>query len=127
MTRMSRPSDRALWHAVVETLREGVLPHVTDEHAALQTQRLIGLALYARDRGDDPQPHRDHAIEALIGGDDPAVVLADATDPRRPRLHALLVTHLDADLAAEQVLLTHFGDPAVLSETETEVAGDARS
>ena len=111
---MTRPSDRALWHAVVETLRDGVLPHVTDEHAALQTQRLIGLAMYARDRGDDPQPHRDHAIEALIGSDDAATVLADAADPRRPRLQSLLVSHLDADLAVEHVLLAHFGDPAVL-------------
>ena len=80
---MTRPSERALWHAVVETLRDGVLPHVTDDHATLQAQRLIGLAMYARDRGDDPQPHRDHAIEALIGDDDPAAVLADPTDPRR--------------------------------------------
>ena len=111
---MTRPSDRALWHAVVETLRDGVLPHVTDEHAALQTERLIGMATYARDRGDDPQPHRDHAIEALIGSDDPATVLADAADPRRPRLQSLLVSHLDADLAVEHVLLAHFGDPAVL-------------
>jgi len=114
MTRSTRPSDRALWHAVVETLRNDVLSHVTDAHAASQTQRLIGLAMYARDRGDDPQPHRDHAIEALIGSDDPAVVLADATDPRRSRLQSLLVTHLDADLTNEHVLLTHFGDPAVL-------------
>ncbi len=122
---MTRPSDRALWHAVVETLRDGVLPHVADGHAALQTQRLIGLAMYARDRGDDPQPHRDHAIEALIGGDDPAVVLADVADPRRLRLQALLTTYLDADLAAEHVLLTHFGDPAVLDEAESRAAHDA--
>ncbi len=94
---MTRPSDRALWHAVVETLRDGVLPHVTDEHAALQTQRLVGLATYARDRGDDP-----------------ATVLANAADPRRQRLQSLLVSHLDADLAVEHVLLVHFGDPAVL-------------
>jgi hypothetical protein len=114
MTRMSRPSERALWHAVVETLRDSVLPHVADDHAAMQTQRLIGLATYARDRGDDPQPHRDHAIEALIGADDPTAVLADPTDPRRPRLQSLLVAHLDADLAAEHVLLTHFGDPTIL-------------
>jgi hypothetical protein len=123
MTRMTRPSDRALWHAVVETLRDDVLSHVTDAHAASQTQRLIGLAMYARDRGDDPQPHRDHAIEALIGSDDPATVLADAADPRRPRLQSLLVSHLDADLAVEHVLLTHFGDPAVLP-TDTSARPD---
>ena len=127
MTRSTRPSDRALWHAVVETLRNDVLSHVNDAHAASQTQRLIGLAMYARDRGDDPQPHRDHAIEALIGSDDPAAVLADATDPRRPRLRSLLVTYLDADLTIEHVLLTHFGDPGVLetgSLPESDVPGD---
>ncbi len=123
---MTRPSDPALWHAVVETLRDDILPHVSDAHAALQTQRLIGLAMYARDRGDDPRTHRDHAIEALLGDDDPTAVLADAADPRRTRLQALLVAHLDADLAIEHVLLTHFGDPAVL-DTETDaVNGGAR-
>ena len=121
---MTRPSDRALWHAVVETLRDGVLPHVTDPHAALQTERLIGLAMYARDRGDDPQAHRDHAIEALIGDDDPATVLADVDDPRRARLQALLVAHLDADLATEHVLLTHFGDPGVLDAGTESEAGN---
>ena len=79
--------------------------------------------MYARDRGDDPQPHRDHAIEALIGSDDPATVLADAADPRRPRLQSLLVSHLDADLAVEHVLLAHFGDPAVLP-TDTRAGPD---
>ncbi|MET0662031.1 MAG: hypothetical protein ABWZ42_02765 [Ilumatobacteraceae bacterium] len=101
-------------------MRDDVLPHVADEHAASQTKRLIGLAMYARDRGDDPQPHRDHAIEALIGSDDPAAVLADAADPRRARLQSLLVTHLDADLTNEHVLLTHFGDPGVLPAAETD-------
>ena len=44
---MDRPSDRALWTAVIETLRSAVLPHVDEPFAALQTERLIGLATYA--------------------------------------------------------------------------------
>ncbi len=114
MTPPTRPSERALWHAVVETLRDAVLAHVADPYAVLQTERLIGMATYARDRGDDPTPHRDHAIEALIGADDPVAVLADPADPRRERLRALLVAHLGDDMATERVLLQHFGDPAVL-------------
>ena len=114
MTPATRPSERALWHAVVETLRDAVLPHVADPYAVLQTERLIGMATYARDRGIDPLPHRQHAIEAVIGDDDPATVLTDASDPRGERLRALLVAHLDHDLATERVLLEHFGDPAVL-------------
>jgi hypothetical protein len=114
MTSATRPSERALWHAVVETLRDAVLPHVGDAYAVLQTERLIGMATYARDRGDDPTPHRDHAIAALIGDDDPLAVLTDAADPRRERLRALLVAHLGLDLTTERVLLEHFGDPAVL-------------
>jgi hypothetical protein len=103
-----RPSEHALWTAVIETLRTAVLPHVADPFAAVQTQRLIGLARYARDRGDDPAPHRHAAIVALIGDDDVTAVLLDDADPRRERLGALLVQHLDDDLAAEAALLEQF-------------------
>jgi hypothetical protein len=103
-----RPSDDALWTAVIETLRTAVLPHVGEPFAVLQTQRLIGLASYARDRGDDPSEHRRAAIAALIGDDDVTAVLLDPNDLRGDRLRALLVHHLDADLASEAVLLEHF-------------------
>lgn len=125
MTPAPRPSERALWQAVATTLREAVLPHVGDSYAALQAERLIGLALYARDRGDDPEAHRRHAIEALIGDDDPATVLTDPTDARRSRLQQLLVAHLDDDLRAERVLLEHFGDPTVLSIAPIDKGGVA--
>lgn len=109
---MDRPSERALWTAVIETLRSGVLPYVDDPFAALQTRRLIGLAAYARDRADDPTAHRAAAIRALIGDDDVTAVLLDASDPRGDRLRAVLSEHLDADIADEAVLLEHFR-PAV--------------
>lgn len=109
---MSRPSDHALWSSVIETLRHTVLPHVAEPYAALQTQRLIGLATYARDRGDDAAVARHQAIVDLIGRDDPAAVLLDADDPRRSGLRRLLIAHLDADLATERVLLEHFSPPS---------------
>jgi hypothetical protein len=93
---------------VIETLRSAVLPHVDEPFAALQTQRLIGLAAYARDRADDPTDHRDAAVRALIGDDDVTAVLLDQDDPRGDRLRAVLVQHLDADIADEAVLLEHF-------------------
>ena len=93
---------------MIETLRAAVLPHVDEPFAVLQTQRLIGLAAYARDRGDDPSEHRRTAITALIGDDDVTSVLLDPNDPRGDRVRALLVHHLDADLASEAVLLEHF-------------------
>lgn len=105
---MDRPTEHALWTAVIETLRSGVLPHVDDAFAALQTQRLIGLATYARDRCADPTEHRRTAIHALIGDDDVTAVLLDTSDPRAERLRAVLSAHLDADIADEAVLLEHF-------------------
>jgi hypothetical protein len=108
---VDRPSDHALWTAVIETLRSAVRPHVDEPFAALQTDRLIGLATYARDRRPDPTDERRAAVTGLVGGDDPAAVLLDPTDSRAPALRRLLVRHLDADLEDEAVLLEHF-DPA---------------
>ena len=93
---------------MIETLRTAVLPHVDEPFAVLQTQRLIGLASYARDRGDDPTGHRHDAVRAIVGDDDATAVLLDPNDARGDRLRAVLVSHLDADIAAEAVLLEHF-------------------
>lgn len=106
----NRPSDRALWTSVIETLRESVLAHVAEPYAALQTRRLIGLATYARDRGADPSSGRTSAITELIGTDDPTAVLVDVDDPRRVALQHLLMDHLDSDLSSERVLLDHFDE-----------------
>lgn len=105
-----RPTDHALWTAVIETLTDTVLPALTEPHARLQAERLVGLAHYARDRGPDPTPERLEQVRALIGGDDPVDVLTDPDDPRRGELRGLLTRHLDDDLATEQILLHHFHD-----------------
>lgn len=93
---------------MIETLRSTIVPHLDEPFALLQTQRLIGLATYARDRGGDPAGHRQDAIRALIGDDDVTAVLLDPNDARGDRLRAVLVSHLDADIADEAVLLEHF-------------------
>jgi hypothetical protein len=93
---------------VIDTLRSAIAPHVDEPFAAVQTRRLIGLAMYARDRGVDPTARRQASIAALIGDDDATAVLLDPADPRAPHLRKLLVEHLDADIAAEAVLLGHF-------------------
>jgi hypothetical protein len=108
---VDRPSERALWRAVASTLRSVVLDHVDDPYARVQTERLIDLAEYARDRGPDPSAARRAAIAELLSGDDPTAVLLDEDDPRRPALRALLRAHLDEDLAAEERLLAHFPAP----------------
>lgn len=93
---------------MIETLRTTVLPHVDEPFAALQAERLIGLAMYARDRRADPTDARQAEIAELIGEADVAAVLLDPSDPRAPALRSLLVQHLDADIADEAVLLEHF-------------------
>ena len=49
------------------------------------------------------------AIEALIGDDDVAAVLLDAPIHAANGCGALLVTHLDADLADRSSAAEHFG------------------
>ncbi len=108
---VDRPSEHALWRAVVGTLRAVVLDHVDDPYARVQTERLIDLAEYALERGPDPTAARRAAVAELLSGDDPTVVLLTEDDPRRPALRALLRTHLDEDLADEERLLAHFPAP----------------
>lgn len=108
---VDRPSERALWRAVASTLRSVVLDHVDDPYARVQTERLIDLAEYALERGPDPTAARRAAVAELLSGDDPTAVLLAEDDPRRRALRALLRTHLDEDLTAEERLLAHFPAP----------------
>jgi hypothetical protein len=133
------PTDGALWASMAATLRDVVLPDVSDPHHRQVVIQLVGLATYARGRGPDPTPARvaeiAAALDALVGegsslvaarwsGDagDPAAIMAAASavladavqgdDPdglaARDALRAILVRHLDEDLATEDVLLSAF-------------------
>jgi hypothetical protein len=110
-----RPTEGAIWASVAETLRNTVLPSLTDAHARNVTTQLIGLAIYARDRGDDPSDQRLVELAQALGpaaGRDVlrscAAVLADSEHPTYAAVCEVLKRHLDEDLATEAVLLEAF-------------------
>jgi hypothetical protein len=128
----TRPSDAALWRSVESTLRDVVLGAVADPFARLAVVQLIGLARYASTRGLDPVDDRREALGSALDqclantivarhwpGPDAfaasSAVLVDAVgrddvDATEVRtvLRTLLVEHLDADLADNNVLLGAF-------------------
>ena len=131
MTSGDRPSDDALWASVAATLRDVVLPQLDDEFARAATIQLIGLAGYARARGDDPGDARIEELRAVLDGlpgSGPtgamdagevlgacadALVAATGRDDEeavvvRNRLRPVLLRHLDEDLADEEGLLAAF-------------------
>ena len=107
-----RPSEAALWASVADTLRRTVLPTLTDPQARQATIELIGLAIYARERGEDPSARRLDELAAALGagaGQDVlrscTAVLADPNHPASRAVRAILRNHLDEDLDTEAVLL----------------------
>ncbi|MEP7115123.1 MAG: hypothetical protein ABI862_17805 [Ilumatobacteraceae bacterium] len=107
-----RPSDAALWASMAETLRNTVLPTVTDPHARDATIQLIGLALYAGRRGPDPTRRRHEELSGALGaaaGQDVMrsciAVLADPYHRAHRTIREILERHLDEDLESETVLL----------------------
>jgi hypothetical protein len=104
-----------MWESVAETLRNTVLPNVTDPFVRDTTIQLIGLALYARDRGDDPSDQRLVELAQALGpagGQDVlrscTAVLSDPDHPAYGAVREILVRHLDEDRASEAVLLEAF-------------------
>jgi hypothetical protein len=61
-----RPSDAALWASLEQTLRDAVLPKLDDPHTRQTVMNLIGLAAYARTRGDDPSGKRLDELVAVL-------------------------------------------------------------
>ncbi len=110
-----RPSDAALWASMAETLRDTVLPNLTDPYARNATIQLIGLAAYARHRGTDPTRRRLEELAAVLGpaaGQDVLrsciAVLADPYHRMHTPIREILERHLDDDLESEAVLLEAF-------------------
>jgi hypothetical protein len=107
-----RPSDRALWNAVVVTLRERVVPALdggSTEDVALLVDRLAVLAEYARDRGPGRAAELDTELRRLVGDDDVVAVLCDPGDDRRTAVRELLRADLDRSIATEAGLLGSLG------------------
>ncbi|MET0577195.1 MAG: hypothetical protein ABW122_00945 [Ilumatobacteraceae bacterium] len=75
---IGRPTDTAMWASVAATLRRTVLPAVDDPHTRQVVIQLIGLATYARDRGEDPTALRvaalAQALDQLAAAGNPVVV-----------------------------------------------------
>ena len=110
-----RPSDAALWASMADTLRNTVLPNLTDPLARNATIQLIGLAVYAGKRGSDPTSRRQEELSAAMGpaaGQDVMrsciAVLADPYHRAHSTIREILERHLDEDLESEAALLRAF-------------------
>jgi HEAT repeat protein len=107
-----RPSDAALWASVAETLRDTVLPNLTDPYAREAAIQLIGLAVYAGRRGNDPTRRRLEELAAVLGpaaGQDVlrscVAVLADPYHRAHGPIREILERHLEDDVESETALL----------------------
>jgi hypothetical protein len=111
-----RPTDKAMWASVADTLRSAVLPHLTDPEARAVTTQLIGMAIYAGRRGNDPTRKRTEeltdALEGAAGQDVLRSCIAVLADPHH-RIHHLirdmLERHLDEDIETETALTQALG------------------
>ena len=65
---IGRPTETALWACVETTLRRAVLPAIDDAHTRQVVIQLVGLAAYARERGDDPTGERIAALAHVLDG-----------------------------------------------------------
>lgn len=63
-----RPGDDEMWAAVEATVRDVLLPEISDEWARAAAVQLVGLARYAMDRPPDPSPTREADLEAALDG-----------------------------------------------------------
>ena len=134
MSPVARPSDDALWAGMVQTLRDVVLPAVTDEFARISVVQLIGLAHYARTRGEDPTTPRADAVAAALdtligfssvskhwqpqGTRDPVAVLRAASE-------ALVACITLPDDDTEAVAIRDGLRPLLLAHLDDDLAGNA--
>ncbi len=134
---MAEATDAQLWRGVEVTVRDVLLPAITDEWARAAAVQLVGLARYAARRPPDPTAarvvelanvldhlHANELVAAAWNGErsDPlgvfcAVgrVLASAVDLDGPdadqvraELRTVVVRHLDDDLAVTGPLVDAF-------------------
>lgn len=129
-----RLTDRELWRGVEVTVRDVLLPALTDDWARAAAVQLVGVARYAQRRPDDPTgaqvaelaaaldalaanplvPARDSdATDSVLGA--AAAALAAAVgddgptgDEVRAVLRPVLVRHLEDELAVTAPLVNAF-------------------
>lgn len=127
---IGRPTDAALWHSVVSTLRTVVLPDVQDPFARNAVIQLIGLALYALGRGDDPSANRVEAIAMALDSLVTNPLVAPQWPVSGPRLAATVmevastvltaaVGHHDADADAVRAKLR----PLLIADLDEDLTG----
>ncbi|MET0458174.1 MAG: hypothetical protein ABW195_02935 [Ilumatobacteraceae bacterium] len=134
---MPEPTDTAMWRSVEETVRDVLLPALTDDWARVTAIQLVGMARFAATRPPDPTSARVAELtEALdrLGGNPVvaphwpvssaspestfaavgavlagAVVRDDAAgDAVRAELRSVVSRHLDEDLAVSGMLMPYF-------------------
>ncbi len=134
---MSEPSDAEMWRSVEATVRNVLLPSISDEWARVITVQLAGMARYAASRPSDPTSTRvielTETLDRLAGNPlvapywpsqstDPSAVYAavsavlaaavsrddQAGADVRDGLRAIVSRHLDEDLAVTSMLMPYF-------------------
>jgi hypothetical protein len=134
---LAEPTDPQMWRAVEATIRNVVLPSITDDWARVAAVQLVGMARYAQVRPDDPVPARVAELRGVLerlaanpivaahrpqpdpsDGDVMATVgavLADAVgrddapaDEVRAQLRPVVRRQLDDDLASSGMLMPYF-------------------
>jgi hypothetical protein len=119
-----RLSDDAIWSSIARVLRDVVVPAVDDPWARSTAVQLAALADLARTRRDDPAPSRAAEVaevlsrlgvpcdaasyESTQAAASAYLGEAGEDDSGRAALRAVLVRHLDEDLAESMALMTAF-------------------
>jgi hypothetical protein len=134
---MHEPTDGEMWRSVEVTVRDVLLPSLTDEWARVTAIHLIGMARFAAGRPADPTSSRVVELAGVLDrlGANPVVaphwpapasspedvlaavgaVLAGAVvrddaagDEVRAELRSVVRRHLDEDLAVTGMLMPYF-------------------
>ena len=134
---MTEPSDAEMWRSVQATVRDVLLPSITDDWARVIAVQLVGMARYAATRPADPLRARVTELtdvldrltaNSIVAAHWPvptagaaevlaatSAVLADAMsrddaagDEVRAALRSVVSRHLDEDLAVTGMLMPYF-------------------
>lgn len=119
-----RLSDHAILTSIAEVLRTQIVPAIEDPWTRTAAIQLAALAQLLRDRPADPSDARAEELAALLtelgvptepfsydsvlAACSSALGTWDLADERRHRLRAVLIRHLDEELAVNMPLMAAF-------------------